>query len=148
MKSTQFPFLRKAACAALMLAATAMSTMSVAQSTIGRVSEASGMSVALPISVAGVATASVLAAASTMTVTAVEASAAGAEIVIEVLVDGALKTLSFTVDAASGFAVGVGTVLSSTVVAGGIILHEGSRAVWFLPDRAGLRLIYHERLTE
>lgn len=149
MRKQFYPLsLRTAALAGLMMIASAIATAAHAQSTIARVSEVSGMSVAAPVSLVGLTSLSTLVAASTLTVKSIEASAAGTEVVVEVLVDGVQQTVRLAVDAASGFAVGVGTVLRGTLVTGGVILYEGSRALWFLPNQVGLKLIYHERLTE
>ena len=100
------------------------------------------------MAVVGLSAAGTLALATAVTVKSVEASATGAGIVLEATVDGAVQTVSLTVDAATGFASGAGTVLSTTVVAGGLLLSEGGRAVAFVPSEVGRLLTHHERLTE
>lgn len=134
-------------CATLASASLTATSTAQAQSTTYDASMASGMSVAIPVAVVGLSAATAIAGLTSLTVKAVELSARGASVVVEGIANGISQTVEFTVDAVSGFAVGVGTVLSATAVTGGVLLYDGSRAVALMPNALGQNLMHHERLT-
>ncbi len=133
--------------AALAINTLAISSAARGQSTIVDASMASGMSAAVPLAVVGVSGAAALSAATLLTVKSVEVSTSATSVVLEGVINGVSKTVTFTVDAATGFAVGAGTVLSTASVAGGVILYEGSHAVALIPNPLGQQLMHHEQLT-
>ena len=134
-------------CATLAAITLPLSTHAFAQSTAYDASAASGMSVAVPVAVVGLSATAAIAGASVLTVNAVHLSAQGTVVVLEGIVDGVSRTVEFTVDASRGFAAGAGTVLRASAVAGGILLHDSSRAVALITNETGRHLMHNERLT-
>lgn len=139
------------------LLASGVSNVSSARS---GVSEASALSVAVPLAVvtsvgAGASAASVgvvvlpaalSVAGATLVVRSVEASAVGVVCVLERSSDGARVSLDIAGRTAVGLGVGVGAALSVSVVASGAIITSAGEAIAFVPNALGRALTHHERL--
>jgi hypothetical protein len=122
-------------------------------------SEASALSVALPVAVvasagygASVAAAGVVAlpvalsvAGATLVVKSVEASAIGVVCVLERASDGARVSLDIAGRSAATVGMSVGTALSVTMMASGAIIVSAGEAIAFVPNALGRALTHNER---
>lgn len=106
---------------------------------------ASGSAAAVATSGAAILTLGAYGAA--FTVLAVEASARGTVLLLERTADGLRCSVRLADRALEGSALGVGSAVASSVVAGGVLLTAAGRALAFVPDRLGEALLYDERIT-
>ena len=82
-----------------------------------------------------------------LVVRSVEVSARGTVCVLERLSDGARATVNFGARGVRGASVAVGTTLTTTVTASGVVLSAAGEAIAFIPNQVGLALLHDERLT-
>ena len=87
-----------------------------------------------------------LASGALLTVKAVAVSARGTVVVLERASDGAAASIELGAAAASGLALSVGTVVTTTVIASGVILSAAGEALCFIPNAIGRALLYQERV--
>ncbi|MBC7662277.1 MAG: hypothetical protein H7276_00535 [Caulobacter sp.] len=114
-----------------------------AQTNASEVSEASlvpvAISVALPVVlVAGVGS---------IVVTGVEASAQGTVWVVENVADGVKGSVCFAGRAVGTVSVAVGTVITVTTVATGMVLSAAGHVIAFVPNEIGRTLSYNQRVS-
>jgi hypothetical protein len=123
-------------------------------------SEASALSVVVPIAVVASAGAGASAAAvgvvalpvalsvagATLVVKSVEVSAIGVICVLERASDGARVSLEIAGRSAATLGVSVGTTVSITMTASGAIITAAGEAIAFVPNALGRALTHHERL--
>lgn len=124
-------------------AALAVHAAAHAQSEVSDLSEASlvpvAISVALPVVlVAGVGS---------IVVTGVEASAEGTVWVVENVADGVKGSICFAGWVVGGVVVAVGTVITVTAVATGMVLSTAGHVVAFIPNEIGRSLSYNQRVS-
>lgn len=124
-------------------AALAVHAAAHAQSDVSDLSEASlvpvAISVALPVVlVAGVGS---------IVVTGVEASAEGTVWVVENVADGVKGSICFAGWVVGGVVVAVGTVITVTAVATGMVLSTAGHVVAFIPNEIGRSLSYNQRVS-
>ena len=124
-------------------AALAVHAAAHAQSDVSDLSEASlvpvAISVALPVVlVAGVGS---------IVVTGVEASAEGTVWVVENVADGVKGSICFAGRVAGGVVVAVGTVITVTAVATGMVLSTAGHVIAFIPNEIGRSLSYNQRVS-
>jgi len=113
----------------------------------GGLSEASALSLMMPVAVSVVAPVTILSAGATLTVVGVEASARGTVWALERASDGARASVEFAGVGVQASAVAVGTAVVATTIAGGVVLSAAGRAIAFVPNEVGAALLHHERLT-
>ena len=123
-------------------------------------SEASAALSLLPVasvvgtaSVAGAAASAVVAlpvalsvGGAALTVVAVEASAEGTVYLLARASDGARASVRMVGAAAQGSAIGVGTVVTLSVIASGVVLSAAGEMIAFIPNAIGRALLHNERL--
>ncbi len=114
-----------------------------AQRSSSEISEASlvpaAISVALPVVlVAGVGS---------IVVTGVQASAEGTVWVVENVADGVKGSICFAGHVAGGVSVAVGTVITVTAVATGMVLSAAGQVIAFVPNEIGRSLSYNQRVS-
>ncbi len=120
-------------------------------------SEASALSVALPIAVvvsSGAASSVAVAAlpvalsvtGSTLVVKSVEASARGVVCVFERASDGARVSVEIVGRSAANIGVVAGATVSVTVIASGALISAAGEAIAFFPNALGRALSHHERM--
>lgn len=90
--------------------------------------------------------AALLVGGAVVVVTAVEVSATGVVMVVERASDGASATLALSTNVAGASAVAVGTSLTTTVLASGVLLSAAGEVIAFVPNAIGEALVYNERL--
>ncbi len=81
-----------------------------------------------------------------LTVKAVQASATGTVYLLELASDGAQASIEVSGRAASAVAQGVGTVVTCSVIASGVILSAAGEVLAFVPNALGRALLHNERL--
>ncbi len=97
------------------------------------------ISVALPVVlVAGVGS---------IVVTGVQASAEGTVWVVENVADGVKGSICFAGHVAGGVSVAVGTVITVTAVATGMVLSAAGHVIAFVPNEIGRSLSYNQRVS-
>lgn len=106
----------------------------------------SALSLALPVAVSVAAPVMLFAAGAMLTVSAVEVSANGTVWILERASDGASAIVTFAAASTGAAIVGVGTVLSVTVLSAGWLLGTAGEAIAFIPNALGESLLYHERI--
>ncbi|MBL8324291.1 MAG: hypothetical protein JNJ89_04960 [Rubrivivax sp.] len=106
-------------------------------------SEASSLSLSLPLAVSIAGPVLLVAGSAAFTITAVEASAAGTVWVLERASDGVRATVRFAghVSAAAGTAVVVSAVST------GWVISAAGAALAFIPNELGRALLHNERIT-
>jgi hypothetical protein len=104
-------------------------------------SDASAVSL-LPVAVSVAAPLVLVSGGVALTVVAVDASALGSVWVLERASDGARAS----VELAGQASVGVGTVLTTTVVSTGWVLSTVGEVIAFIPNEVGAALLYNERI--
>jgi len=114
-----------------------------AQRSSSEISEASlvpvAISVALPVVlVAGVGS---------IVVTGVQASAEGTVWAVENVADGVQGSICFAGHVVGGVSVAVGTVITVTAVATGLLLSAAGHVVAFIPNEIGRSLSYNQRVS-
>jgi len=139
------------ACSALLIAAPAQahpgrgpSEASVGASTasiatvVSGVGASAGMAVALPVALS--------AEVGTLVVRSVEYTAHGIVCVLERVSDGARATIEMGVRGAGQASLAVGSVVTATATASGVVLSAAGQAIAFIPNQVGAALLHNERL--
>lgn len=81
-----------------------------------------------------------------LTVKAVQASARGTVIVLERASDGVAASVEVVGVAAGSALLSVGTAITTTVIASGVILSAGAEVLAFIPNAVGQALLFNERI--
>jgi hypothetical protein len=128
---------------AIVALALALASAARAQTNASQVSEASlvpvAISVALPVVlVAGVGS---------IVVTGVEASAQGTVWVVENVADGVKGSICFAGRTVGTVSLAVGTVITVTTVATGMVLSAAGHVIAFVPNEIGRTLSYNQRVS-
>lgn len=82
-----------------------------------------------------------------LVVKAVEASTTGTVYVLERASDGARVSVNVSGAAVSATAIGVGSVVTVSVIASGVILSTAAEVLAFIPNEIGRALLHNERVT-
>lgn len=82
-----------------------------------------------------------------LTVRAVEASARGTVLLLERASDGAQASIALAGRGLGAVSVGVGTVVTVSVVGSGVLLSVAGEALAFIPNALGRALLHNERVT-
>lgn len=82
-----------------------------------------------------------------LTVKAVEASATGTVYLLERASDGARVSVEVSGRAASATAIGVGTLVTVSVIGAGVVLSTVGEVLAFIPNELGRALLHNERMT-
>ena len=82
-----------------------------------------------------------------LTVKAVEASATGTAYLLERAADGARVSVEVSGRAVSATAIGVGTLVTVSVIGAGVVLSTVGEVLAFIPNELGRALLHNERLT-
>jgi hypothetical protein len=114
-----------------------------AQRGSSEISEASLVPVAISVALPVVLVAGVGA----IVVTGVEASAQGTVWVVENVADGVKGSLCFAGRAVGTASVAVGTVVTVTAVATGMVLSAAGHVIAFVPNEIGRSLSYNQRVS-
>ena len=117
------------------LDASAVSIATVMSGVVGSATVAVAMPVALS------ATGGVL------VVRSIEVSARGTVCVLERLSEGARAMVNLGANGIANGSIAVGTMLTSTVTASGVVLSAAGQAIAFIPNQVGMALLHDERLT-
>ncbi len=115
-----------------------------AQRESSEVSEASLVPVAISVALPVV----LVAGAASIVVTGVEASAEGTVWVVENVADGAKGSICFAGHAVGGVSVAMGTVITVTAVASGMLLSAAGHVIAFVPNEIGRSLSYNQRVSQ
>ena len=86
-------------------------------------------------------------AGASLVVKAVESSARGTVVVLERLSDGARASLELSGRAVSDVAIGVGAVVTVSVISTGVLLSAAGAVLAFLPNEAGRALLHDEQVS-
>lgn len=146
-------FSKNAAAAALVLAGLLVSIQAQAQSNISALSAISALPVASVLvaseAAAAVAQASAVlsVAGATLVVKAVESTARGTVYVLERASDGVRVSVELAGKALGTASMGVGTVVTVSVITAGTILSVAGEAIAFVPNQVGRALLHNQRLT-
>ena len=105
-----------------------------------------------PLAGAAVGTVSALpvalvASGAVLTVKAVEVSARGTVFVLERASDGAAASIEIAGAAAGGLALSVGAMVTTTVIASGVVLSAAGEAIAFIPNAIGRALLHNQRIA-
>jgi len=106
-------------------------------------SEASSLSLSLPVAVSVAGPMLMVAGSAAFTIVAVEASATGTVWLLERASDGARASVRF----AGHVAASVGTAVVVSVVATGWVVSAAGAAIAFIPNELGRALLHNERIT-
>ena len=121
----------------------ALASAAHAQGNSSQVSEASLVPVAISVALPVVLVAGVGA----IVVTGVEASAQGTVWVVENVADGVKGSICFAGRAAGTVSLAVGTVITVTTVATGMVLSAAGHVIAFVPNEIGRTLSYNQRVS-
>lgn len=138
---------------ALTLALLGTFNVAMAQSEASAVSAVSALPLASVVQASQVAEPSLLLPAALSTagavlfVQAVEVSARGTVYVLERASDGARACLEIAGKGLGGVSVAVGTVVSVSTMAAGVVLSVAGQVIAFIPNELGRSLLHNERLT-
>lgn len=135
----------------LLLAACLASLPLAAQTDASAVSVLSALPLAsVVVSEAGAAvsqaSAQVLVAGAGLVVKAVASTARGTVYVLERASDGVRVSVEVTARAAGNASLAVGTAVTVSTVAAGIILSAAGEAIAFIPNEVGRKLLYNKKL--
>ncbi len=106
-------------------------------------SEASSLSLSVPVAVSIAGPVLLVAGSAAFTIVAVEASAAGTVWMLERASDGARASVRF----AGQVVASVGTAVLVSVVATGWVVSAAGAAIAFVPNELGRALLHNERIT-
>jgi len=106
-------------------------------------SEASSLSLSLPVAVSIAGPVLLVAGSATFTIVAVEASAAGTVWMLERASDGVRASVHF----AGHVSASVGTAVVVAVVSTGWVISAAGTALAFIPNELGRALLHNERIT-
>ncbi|MDR7093368.1 hypothetical protein [Hydrogenophaga laconesensis] len=87
-------------------------------------------------------------AGAVLIVKAVESTARGTVYVLERASDGARASVEVAGRAASGVVIGVGTVVTVSVIGTGVLLSAAGEVLAFVPNELGRALLHNERVTQ
>ena len=107
---------------------------------------AEGGAVAVVVAVGG-CTAWVNGAGAALVVKTAEGSARGTVLALERVSDGAQASIELSGRVASELAIGVGAVVTVSVIATGVVLSAAGEALAFVPNEAGRALLHNEQVT-
>lgn len=93
------------------------------------------------------ASAQVLVAGANLVVQSVASTARGTVYVLERLSDGVRVSVEVTTKAAGAASLAIGTAVTVSAVAAGLILSAAGEAIAFIPNEVGRALLYNKRLT-
>jgi len=110
------------------------------------VSELSAISM-LPVAMVATAGSAVIAGTASLTVVAVEASAEGVTWIVERASDGVRATVRFAREASGALLIAAGQMITVVAMGTGWLLCNAGRALAFVPNEAGSRLLYSQRVT-
>lgn len=118
----------------------ALSLLPVASVVIGAsaVAGASQAVVALPVALSE--------GGARLTVKAVKASANGTVYVLERASDGAVASIELSANAVGLASVGVGTIVTTSVIGAGVVLSVAGEVLAFIPNAIGRALLHNERM--
>jgi len=114
-----------------------------AQRSPSEISEASLVPVAISVTLPVVLVAGV----GSVVVTGVQASAEGTVWVVENVADGVKGSICFAGHVVGGVSVAVGTVITVTAVATGMVLSAAGHVIAFIPNEIGRSLSYNQRVS-
>ncbi|WP_137917263.1 hypothetical protein [Hydrogenophaga sp. 2FB] len=138
-------------CLALTMASTPARAQSEASVALSLLPVASVASVATSASVGAVAVSVLPVALSTagavLVVKTVESTARGTVYLLERASDGARVSVEVAASAVSGVVVGVGTVVTVSVIGTGVLLSAAGEVLAFIPNELGRALLHNERVT-
>jgi hypothetical protein len=86
-------------------------------------------------------------AGTVLVVKTVEVTARGTLYVLERASDGARVSVEISGKAVTSASVGVGTVVTVSVIGAGVILSAAGEAIAFIPNELGKALLHNERIT-
>ncbi|MEX8501571.1 MAG: hypothetical protein AB3X41_00805 [Leptothrix ochracea] len=112
-----------------------------------KASEASGISLAIPVAISVIGPIALLSAGATFTIVSIQASATGTAWVLERVGDGSRVVVRWGGEAAKSFSNGVGKVVEVTATSAGQLLSVSGEVIGFIPNDVGRTLIYHEQMT-
>jgi hypothetical protein len=112
-----------------------------------KASEASGISLAIPVAVSVIGPILLLSAGATFTIVSIQASATGTAWVLERVGDGSRVVVRWGGEAAKSFSNGVGKVVVVTATSAGQLLSISGEVIGFIPNDVGRTLIYNEQMT-
>jgi hypothetical protein len=119
-------------------ASVALSALPVASVVVTASTAAAAVSVVpVALSVAG----------SVVVIKAVEVTARGTVYVLERVSDGARASVEVGARGVSAVSVGVGTALTVSVIATGVLLSAAGEVIAFIPNELGRALLHNERVT-
>jgi hypothetical protein len=87
-------------------------------------------------------------AGTVLVVKTVESTARGTVYVLERASDGARASVEVAGRAASGVVIGVGTVVTVSVIGTGVLLSAAGEVLAFIPNELGRALLHNERVTQ
>ncbi|MDR0775385.1 MAG: hypothetical protein LBE81_01935 [Azonexus sp.] len=82
-----------------------------------------------------------------LVVKGVEASAKGTVYMLERISDGARVSVEVTGQMAGRVSMDVGTVITASTVAAGVVLSAAGQAIAFIPNEIGKKLLHNEKLS-
>ena len=88
------------------------------------------------------------AAGAVLTVRAVEVSARGTVYLLERASDGAQASIALASRGVGAVSVGVGTLVTVSVVGAGVVLSVAGEVIAFVPNALGRALLHNERITQ
>lgn len=115
-------------------------------SVVGTASAAAGSATAGAVGLS-VLPAALAVSGAVLVVKAVEVSVTGTVIVLERVSDGARASVELSGQAASGLALGVGTVVAVSVIGAGVVLSAAGELLCFIPNALGRALLHNEKVT-
>lgn len=137
------------ATAALLATACVTATLLPASAAAQRRDTASAASTAsvLPMTLLFISPALVLGASTELVIKSVEAGSEASVWVLERASDGARASVRFANDVAGGLSLAAGATVLVSATAAGWVLHSGGKAIGFVANDAGRRLLHNERMT-
>jgi hypothetical protein len=118
--------------------ASALSSLSV-MPVASVVGTAAGASVAVPVAFSTVG--------AVLVVKTVEASAAGTVYLLERVSDGAQVSVEVSGKVAAGVSTAVGTTVTVSAIAAGVVLSAAGAVIAFIPNEIGKALLHNERVS-
>jgi hypothetical protein len=116
-------------------------------SVVGTASAVTGSAAVAGAAVSAVPVAFSVAGAS-LVVKAVEVTALGTVYLLERASDGAQASVRVSGQAASALAVGVGTVVTVSVIGTGVVLSTAGEVLAFIPNELGRAMLHNEKVTQ
>ena len=115
-----------------------------AQRSSSEVSEAS----MVPVAISAALPVVLVAGVGSILVTGVQASTEGTVWVVENVADGVKGSICFAGHVIGGVSVAVGTVITVTAVANGMVLSAAGHVIAFIPNEIGRSLSYNQRVSQ